>query len=67
MLRKQRFERNEDTTIKISAYRKATHTGEYSHYDSNHHGMKVSVAKCLYDRVTMICSDQEELKEKLQK
>lgn len=56
--------RCDNQTLKTQVYRKATHTGRYLNFTSNHHpNVLVGVAKCLYDRAKIICSTEDILQE----
>jgi len=50
--------------LKTTVYRKKTHTGRYLNYKSNHcESVKEGVAKSLFDRAKIVCSDNNSLKE----
>ena len=54
----------DDDKLQTKVYRKATHTGRYLHYQSNHHkSVKIGIARCLYDRAKTICSKEEDLRD----
>jgi hypothetical protein len=52
---------NEDRTIKLTVYRKPTHTNQYLSYNSHHHiSHKVSVVRTLVDRAETIVTNPED-------
>ena len=55
-----------DGNLKVSVYRKSTHTDQYLHWDSNHHlSAKYSVVRTLTHRASVVCSDESSLKQEL--
>lgn len=56
----------ENDGLKTTVYRKATHTGRYLNYKSNHsESVKEGLAVTLFDRAKVVCSDKKSLKEEI--
>ena len=56
-----------DGHVKMMVYRKQTHTDQYLHFDSHHPIQhKLSVIRTLFDRSSIIVTEQEDCQQELQ-